>query len=604
MITVSVKIDCSVDKVWGYFTTPSNWIEWYGGVKEVVPGWKTGAKIVWTSGASSPLAKVISGKEICMSGAWMDVTYRFKSDGNVGTIVEVVESDPKGGASFTDGGAANEAKWERNLGKLKVCIENDSRIYSTSQTDKKVVKEKGDIEDTKQVLGAKNVLVPTAICDLCNNKIPTGEGYYVYSETEMGIAISDMPNNNVVIGSMLYCENCANSLFTDEIWAEAKNIVFEFDGKLNRANLRQAQRQAFAYSIAMRAKRRGLSATQSRQEAKEIAQLWWKDKQAAERQLLTQAATRPPVEIGKTVELQNRDSKARGDYIRCIAFSPDGRTLSSGTGSLDKMIYISDAATGKKIQNITGHKDGVTSVAFSPDGRTLASASEDRKIILWDAANGKKLRILAGHKDGVTRVAFSPDGRILASASEDRKIILWDTANGKKLRILAGHNNKVTSVAFSPDGSTLASGSFDKTIILWDVAGGTKKQTLAGHKGGVTSVTFSPDGRTLASASQDKTIILWDVASGTNQHTLAGHKGGVTSVTFSPDGHTLVSGSSEESWMHRSSDETVIFWDISKGKLLRVLAGYTVGVSSIAFSPDGRTLAICSSDGNVILREI
>lgn len=127
MITVSVKIDRPVGIVWDYFTTPSNWIKWYGGgVKEVVPGWKTGAKIVWASGASSPIEKIIPGQEICISGAWMDNTFRFEPEENTGTIVEVVESDPKGGASFSDGGAANKAKWEKTLRKLKECIENET----------------------------------------------------------------------------------------------------------------------------------------------------------------------------------------------------------------------------------------------------------------------------------------------------------------------------------------------------------------------------------------------------------------------------------------------------------------------------------------------
>jgi len=127
MITVSVKIDCPVDIVWDYFTTPSNWTKWYGGgVKKVVPGWQKGAKIAWSLGGDSTIEKIIPSQEICISGAWMDTTYRFKPEGNTGTIVEIVESDPKGGAYFSDGGAANKARWEKALGKLGECIENET----------------------------------------------------------------------------------------------------------------------------------------------------------------------------------------------------------------------------------------------------------------------------------------------------------------------------------------------------------------------------------------------------------------------------------------------------------------------------------------------
>jgi len=133
MITVSVKIDRPVDTVWDYFTTPRNWRKWYGvGLKKVVPGWQKGAKLVWSSVGDSPIEKIIPGQEICISGPWMDTTYRFKPEGNTGTIVEIVQSDPKGGASFSDGGAANKANLENSLLKLKECIE--SKTYTQKRS--------------------------------------------------------------------------------------------------------------------------------------------------------------------------------------------------------------------------------------------------------------------------------------------------------------------------------------------------------------------------------------------------------------------------------------------------------------------------------------
>jgi WD40 repeat protein len=76
---------------------------------------------------------------------------------------------------------------------------------------------------------------------------------------------------------------------------------------------------------------------------------------------------------------------------------------------------------------LTGHTDYVLSIAFSPDGRTLASGSADTTIMLWDARTHQPLgRTLAGHTDWVLGVAFSPDGRTLASGSEDAAIRLWE----------------------------------------------------------------------------------------------------------------------------------------------------------------------------------
>ena len=71
-------------------------------------------------------------------------------------------------------------------------------------------------------------------------------------------------------------------------------------------------------------------------------------------------------------------------------------------------------------------------MAYSPDGKTLASGSGDKTIKLWDVATGKEQATLKGHTDWVTSVAFSPDGKTLASGSEDKTIKLWDVATGKQ----------------------------------------------------------------------------------------------------------------------------------------------------------------------------
>ena len=81
---------------------------------------------------------------------------------------------------------------------------------------------------------------------------------------------------------------------------------------------------------------------------------------------------------------------------------------------------------------LKGHTDGVYCVAYSPDGKTLASGSVDKTIKLWSVATGKEQATLKGHMKEVSSVAYSPDGKTLASGSFDGTIKLWDMPAAKK----------------------------------------------------------------------------------------------------------------------------------------------------------------------------
>lgn len=249
------------------------------------------------------------------------------------------------------------------------------------------------------------------------------------------------------------------------------------------------------------------------------------------------------------------------------------------------------------------------------------SADAKKALLSSLQASSGLITYLHGHQDGVIAVAVSPDGRVIASASGDGNIILWDMTTHQPLRLplIDDSPGGVTSLAFSPDGKTLASGGCARldpassicaegAIRLWDVATGQLSGQPLMHTNSVSSLAFSPiDGKTLASGgcgerdpnyyycNQGETL-LWDIASHlVRGQPLTGHTDDVTSVAFSPDGKTLASA---------SYDYTIRLWDVATRQALSEPLLLSYWAYSVAFSPDGRQLASGNGDNSIILWDI
>lgn len=335
-------------------------------------------------------------------------------------------------------------------------------------------------------------------------------------------------------------------------------------------------------------------------------------------------------------------SQALGS-IFTVAFSPVGtkpavkhRQLLA-TGGMDGQIRLWEVSTGTQMLAWQAHADWIRCVAFSPDGKLLASCGNDRLVKVWDKETTKTLHVFRGHQDWVWSVYFMLEKRLVVSASSDRTAKVWNLDSGDCIYTFCEPDREVWSVAFSNDGQTLATGGAD-CVRLWNVWTNQCLKTFGADSARVRTLAFSPDGQTLATSSEDGKIRFWDVESGECWQSVPTAPTAATwAVKFSADGQTVMSCGTDKIQLwnlgnlepqmtlhephHRirslaysaerqliavgSDDRLVRIWNAKTGEAIKTLQGYSDRIWTVAVSPVAEMgliyLASGSDDGKIRL---
>lgn len=290
--------------------------------------------------------------------------------------------------------------------------------------------------------------------------------------------------------------------------------------------------------------------------------------------------------------------------VHAVAVSPSGGVIASGGD--DGTVRLWSARTHRQLgAPLLPRGRPIEDVAFADGGATLVAGGDDGTVRSWDVAShrrvGEPLRV---SPSGVAALAVH--GRLLATATWDAKARLWDRSTGRRRGPVLSLSSPPNALALSRDGRLLAVGGEDGIVGLWRLAthpgrgAGAPTQLaaravpLAQPPYGleVRAVAFGADGL-LAAASDPGIVRFWDGRSGAARggQVRAEHHAGVSSIAFTHDGRTLAVAS----W-----DGRVRLWNgTTRRPLAASFTAATDPVHDLAFAPGDHTLAMADGDGTV-----
>ncbi|XP_021193991.1 WD repeat-containing protein 47 isoform X4 [Helicoverpa armigera] len=221
---------------------------------------------------------------------------------------------------------------------------------------------------------------------------------------------------------------------------------------------------------------------------------------------------------GQEVELTMHDGTVRD--VCFIEDTSNKTSLLVSGGAGDCKIYVTDCATGKTFQALSGHSGHILSL-YNWGGAMFVSGSQDKTVRFWDLRTGGCVNIIsppAGQPNkgsAVASLAVDPSGRLLVCGHDDGSCALHDVRGSRALQRFTPHSGDLRSVRFSPGAYYLLTAGYDGRVVLTDLQGdltcALPSVPVARHPDKVISARWHPDDFSFLSTSADKTAVLWTI---------------------------------------------------------------------------------------------
>jgi WD40 repeat protein len=282
------------------------------------------------------------------------------------------------------------------------------------------------------------------------------------------------------------------------------------------------------------------------------------------------------------------------DFNTGLAWSPEGGRLA--VASVSGQVAIYDAAQGQAIHLFEpAHTDGCDALAWRPDGGALATAGRDGAWKLWDAAEGK---ILVEHEAGALwaeHLAWSSRpvgerGHLLALGAGN-KATLWNEKGATAGEPMA-FTRTVAELAWILGGGTLAVAT-SQGVSVRDPLTGKEERAFVSREP-ILNMAFSPSGKWLLTGNQDSSVHVWNTDSNTQMH-MRGYAAKVRQLAWHRGSR----------WLAAGGGMAVSVWDCSgrgpEGRTPMLLDGHTDLVSALHYQPQGDWLASGARDGSLAI---